>query len=216
MDFMTAVRTCLSKYVDFSGRARRSEFWWFALFTFLVGIVTGVIDSILGTDYDNSTGGLVNSLGSLALLLPSLAVAVRRLHDTGRSGWWILLGLIPGAGGTQRLARLVGPAKAKDIIFTGRQLDAEEALAIGMVDRVVPAAEVYDTAVAWAAQFVSGPALALRAAKEAIDHGLEVDLATGLEIERQQFAALFATEDRASGIQSFVDNGPGKAVFRGR
>jgi uncharacterized membrane protein YhaH (DUF805 family) len=98
MDFMTAVRTCLSKYVDFSGRARRSEFWWFALFTFLVGIVTGVIDSILGTDYDNTTGGLVNSLGSLALLLPSLAVAVRRLHDTGRSGWWILLGLIPIVG----------------------------------------------------------------------------------------------------------------------
>ncbi|MDZ5663501.1 DUF805 domain-containing protein [Nocardioides sp. S-58] len=98
MDFMTAVRTCLSKYVDFSGRARRSEYWYFALFNFLVGIVTSILDAILGTGYDDSTGGLFNTLGALALLLPSLAVGVRRLHDTGRSGWWILLGLIPLIG----------------------------------------------------------------------------------------------------------------------
>ncbi len=92
MDFMTAVRTCLSKYVDFSGRARRSEYWYFALFGFLVGIVASILDQILGTDYDGSTsGGLINSLASLAFFLPSLAVGVRRLHDTGRSGWWMLL-----------------------------------------------------------------------------------------------------------------------------
>lgn len=97
MDFMTAVRTGLSKYVDFSGRARRSEFWYFVLFTFLVGIVASILDSILGTDYDTS-GGLINTLASLALLLPSLAVAVRRLHDIDRSGWWILLGIIPIVG----------------------------------------------------------------------------------------------------------------------
>lgn len=99
MDFMTAVRTCLSKYVDFSGRARRSEYWFFALFGFLVGIVTSVIDMVLGTDYDGSTsGGLVNTVVSLALFLPSLAVGVRRLHDTDRSGWWILIGIIPIIG----------------------------------------------------------------------------------------------------------------------
>lgn len=97
MDFMTAVRTCMSKYVDFSGRARRSEFWYFALLSFLVGIVTSILDAILGTDYDTG-GGLVNTVASLALFLPSLAVAVRRLHDTGRSGWWILIGLIPIVG----------------------------------------------------------------------------------------------------------------------
>ena len=92
MDFMTAVRTCLSKYVDFSGRARRSEYWYFALFNFLVGIVTNILDAILGTGYDGATsGGLVNTLVGLALVLPGLAVAVRRLHDTGRSGWWVLL-----------------------------------------------------------------------------------------------------------------------------
>ena len=128
----------------------------------------------------------------------------------------ILLGIIPGAGGTQRLARLVGPSKAKDLIFTGRFVKADEALAIGLVDRLVPAAEVYDAAVAWAGQFTGAATYALRAAKEAVDHGLEVDLATGLEIERQQFASLFATEDRAIGMASFVEKGPGKASFVGR
>jgi enoyl-CoA hydratase/carnithine racemase len=129
----------------------------------------------------------------------------------------ILLGVIPGAGGTQRLSRLVGPARAKDIIFTGRFVGAEEALAIGLVDEVVAsAAEVYPAARKRAERFVGGPAYALRAAKETIDRGLEVDLATGLEIERIQFAALFATRDREIGMRSFVENGPGKAIFEGR
>ncbi len=128
----------------------------------------------------------------------------------------ILLGIIPGAGGTQRLTRLVGPSRAKDLIFTGRFVKADEALAIGLVDRVVPAAEVYDAAVAWAGQFSRAASYAVRAAKETIDRGLEVDLETGLEIERQQFAALFATEDRAIGMQSFVEQGPGKAAFVAR
>ncbi|WP_432878604.1 enoyl-CoA hydratase/isomerase family protein [Kribbella sp. CA-245084] len=128
----------------------------------------------------------------------------------------ILLGIIPGAGGTQRLSRLVGPSKAKDLIFSGRFVDAYEALGIGLVDKVVAAAEVYDAAVAWASQFSRGAAMALRAAKESIDSGLGVDLTTGLEIERQQFAALFATEDRSIGMKSFVENGPGKAEFKGK
>ncbi|WP_447040115.1 enoyl-CoA hydratase/isomerase family protein [Streptomyces sp. DSM 118878] len=125
----------------------------------------------------------------------------------------ILLGLIPGAGGTQRLARLIGPSKAKDLIFTGRQVKAPEALAIGLVDRVVPAAEVYEQAHAWAARLARGPAIALRAAKESIDAGLETDLDTGLALERTWFAGLFATEDRERGMRSFVEEGPGKAKF---
>jgi len=128
----------------------------------------------------------------------------------------VLLGIIPGAGGTQRLSRLVGPSRAKDIIFTGRFVKADEALAIGLVDKVVPADQVYAEAVAWAGQFSSAATYAVRAAKEAIDRGLEADLETGLEIERQQFAALFATEDRALGMGSFVEKGPGKARFVGR
>ncbi|TSB17719.1 enoyl-CoA hydratase/isomerase family protein [Streptomyces benahoarensis] len=126
----------------------------------------------------------------------------------------ILLGVIPGAGGTQRLSRLVGPSKAKDLIFTGRHVRADEALTIGLVDRVVPATEVFDAAHAWAAQLAKGPALALRAAKEAVDAGLETDLETGLAIERSLFAGLFATEDREIGMRSFVEEGPGKAKFR--
>ena len=128
----------------------------------------------------------------------------------------ILLGIIPGAGGTQRLTRLVGPSRAKELIFTGRFVKADEALAIGLVDKVVPAADVYNEAVAWAKQFVGGATLALRAAKEAIDKGIEVDLASGLEMERAQFAALFATEDRMRGMKSFLEHGPGKAEFVGR
>ncbi|MEO5876077.1 MAG: enoyl-CoA hydratase-related protein [Streptosporangiaceae bacterium] len=123
------------------------------------------------------------------------------------------LGIIPGAGGTQRLTRLIGPAKAKDLIYSGRFVNAAEALTLGLVDRVVPDTEVYEAARTWAATFVKGPALALRAAKQAIDTGLDVDLATGLEIERLQFAALFATEDQKTGMRSFTEEGPGKAVF---
>jgi enoyl-CoA hydratase/carnithine racemase len=128
----------------------------------------------------------------------------------------ILLGVIPGAGGTQRLPRLIGPSRAKDLIFTGRHMPAGEALAIGLADAVVPDAEVYQAARELVAKYATGPALALRAAKQAVDKGLEVDLATGLEIERLQFAALFATEDQKAGMRSFMENGPGKAVFEGR
>ena len=101
-------------------------------------------------------------------------------------------------------------------MFTGRFVGAEEALAIGLVDQVVPDAEVYDAARALVARYARGPALALRAAKQAIDSGLDVDLPTGLEIERLNFAALFATEDQRTGMRSFVENGPGKATFAGR
>ncbi|HEX6150551.1 enoyl-CoA hydratase/isomerase family protein [Nocardioides sp.] len=147
----------------------------------------------------------------------ALCADVRFAADTAVLGQpEIQLGIIPGAGGTQRLTRLVGPSKAKDLVFTGRFVPAEEALAIGLVDRVVPAEQVYDEAVAWARQFAGAATYAVRAAKECIDRGSEVDLETGLEIERQQFAALFATEDRTIGMESFVENGPGKARFVGR
>jgi len=128
----------------------------------------------------------------------------------------VLLGVIPGAGGTQRLSRLVGPSRAKDIIFTGRMVSAEEALRIGLVDEVVPPEEVLAAARRRVERYVGGPAYAIRAAKEAIDRGLEVDLDTGLEIERMQFAGLFATRDRDLGMSSFVEHGPGKAQFEGR
>jgi uncharacterized membrane protein YhaH (DUF805 family) len=100
MTFIAAVRSVLSQYVEFGGRARRAEYWWFVLFTVLVGVVTSILDLALGTEFEGSiaSSGLFSLIANLALLLPSLAVAVRRLHDTDRSGWWILIALIPLIG----------------------------------------------------------------------------------------------------------------------
>ncbi|MFI7344317.1 enoyl-CoA hydratase/isomerase family protein [Streptomyces sp. NPDC050085] len=144
----------------------------------------------------------------------ALCADIRIAADNAKLGQpEILLGLIPGAGGTQRLARLVGPSKAKDLIFTGRHVRADEALTIGLVDQVVPADEVFTAAHAYAAKLAQGPSIALRAAKESVDAGLETDLETGLTIERNWFAGLFATADRETGMRSFVEEGPGKATF---
>lgn len=128
----------------------------------------------------------------------------------------ILLGVIPGMGGTQRLARLIGASRAKDLIFSGRFVKAEEAAAIGLVDRVVPDDQVYAAARYWMHSFVGGPSFALRAAKEAVDRGVELDLDGGLALEKVLFSSLFATEDRKIGMSSFVENGPGQAKFVGR
>jgi enoyl-CoA hydratase/carnithine racemase len=128
----------------------------------------------------------------------------------------ILLGLIPGAGGTQRLPRLIGPARAKEMIYSGRFYGAEECQAMGLVDRVHPPGELYGAAVEAAAGYARGPGLALRSAKQAIDGGLDVGLDAGLLLERHAFQSLFATEDAAEGMASFVANGPGKARFRSR
>jgi enoyl-CoA hydratase/carnithine racemase len=147
----------------------------------------------------------------------ALAADFRVAGESARLGQpEILLGVIPGAGGTQRLPRLVGPAKAKDNVLTSPMVQADEAHAIGLADLVTPDAEVYQAALDMVRRYASGPALALRAAKQAIDHGLDVDLGTGLEIERIQFAALFGTEDQKAGMRSFLENGPGKATFTGR
>ena len=94
MTFTQAVSSALSSYATFHGRARRSEYWWFHLFTILVAIPAGVIDAILNMAFNNEIG-IVGTITSLALLLPSLAVTARRLHDTGRSGWWMLLPVAP-------------------------------------------------------------------------------------------------------------------------
>jgi enoyl-CoA hydratase/carnithine racemase len=128
----------------------------------------------------------------------------------------ILLGIIPGAGGTQRLARLVGVSRAKDIALSGRQVKAEEALRIGLADRVVPAAELLDSAIAWAAEFAAGPLMVQGYCKRAIDGGLDGSLAAGLTLEQDMFVASFRTEDSQIGVQSFLAVGPGKAKFTGR
>jgi enoyl-CoA hydratase/carnithine racemase len=116
----------------------------------------------------------------------------------------IKLGIIPGSGGTQRLPQLVGLAKARDLIYTGRQLPAGEALDIGLVDRVAPADEVYRVAVDQARTFATGPALAYAAAKRALA-AADGPLEEGLRVEREAFVALFATRDQEEGMRAFLD-----------
>ena len=146
----------------------------------------------------------------------ALACDLRVASDNARLGQpETLLGIIPGGGGTQRLARLVGPARAKELIWSGRQVRADEALAIGLVDRVVPADEVLADAMKWAASFAAGPTVAIGLAKRAIDRGLDGTLAAGLDLEADCFADAFETNDGAAGIASYLEHGPGKARFSG-
>jgi uncharacterized membrane protein YhaH (DUF805 family) len=99
MSFQDAIRTCLQqKYMDFNGRARRSEFWFFFLFNIIVGVVANVLNNVVNLPTFSGGQTLLGSIVSLALLLPGLAVGARRLHDTGKSGWFLLLGLIPLVG----------------------------------------------------------------------------------------------------------------------
>jgi enoyl-CoA hydratase/carnithine racemase len=126
----------------------------------------------------------------------------------------IKLGVIPGAGGTQRLPRLVGPARAKDIIYSGRFVPAEEALAIGLVDEVFPPGEVYPKAVEAARRYADGPTMALRAAKVAVNWGARGDFRSGMILERELFADLFSTEDQKEGMRAFVEKD--RASFTGR
>lgn len=147
----------------------------------------------------------------------ALSADRRIMSETAKVGLpEILLGIIPGAGGTQRLSRLIGPSRAKDMVFTGRFLDATEALSLGVVDQVVAPDEVYNAAWQWASQFTGAASRAIAAAKASIDDGLEADLVTGLRIEAQHFASLFATEDRTIGMESFIASGAGHADFHGR
>ena len=127
----------------------------------------------------------------------------------------IKLGIIPGGGGTQRLPRLVGITKAKEIIYTGRNVYPDEALAIGLVSAVHPADETYDAAVEMAAGYAAGPA-ALRMAKQAVMDGLPLSLADAVACETERFGECFTTDDTAIGVASFLEKGPGKATFTGR
>jgi len=146
----------------------------------------------------------------------ALACDLRVAADSARVGQpEILLGIIPGAGGTQRLTRLIGPARTKDLVWSGRQVRAEEAIAIGLVDKVVPADDVVHTAQHWAAELAKGAVVAMGLAKRAVDDGLGRPLAEGLDLEADAFVEVFATEDAAIGVQSFREHGPGKARFTG-
>jgi len=147
----------------------------------------------------------------------ALACDLRIASERARFGQpEILLGIIPGGGGTQRLARLVGVSRAKDIILTGRQVDAAEALRIGLVDELVAPEALHDRAIERAAELARGAVAAQALAKKAIDGGLDLALADGVQLEQESFVEVFRTEDSQIGVKSFLENGPGKAAFKGR
>lgn len=128
----------------------------------------------------------------------------------------VLLGIIPGGGGTQRLSRAVGASRAKELCITGRQVAADEALRIGLVDEVVPADQLTARTLALAGGVAAGAVAAQAMVKAAIDGGLDGPIAEGLAIEKRLFADVFLTDDSRIGVESFRANGPGKAQFTGR
>lgn len=146
----------------------------------------------------------------------ALACDLRFAADNAKMGQpEVLLGVLPGAGGTQRLPRLVGVGRAKELILSGRMVDMVEAPRIGLVDAVHPVDAVLDEASRAAAGYASGPA-SLALAKRAIDEGIGLSLPEGLALERRLFADAFATQDMRTGVASFLADGPGVARFDGR
>ena len=127
----------------------------------------------------------------------------------------ILLGIIPGGGGTQRLPRTIGASRAKEMCITGRQVRAEEALRIGLADEVVAHDVLHDRALALAAEVARGALAAQAIAKRVVDAGLSTSLADGLALEREAFVEVFGTDDSQVGVASFLEHGPGKAEFSG-
>ena len=127
----------------------------------------------------------------------------------------ILLGIIPGGGGTQRLPRLVGASRAKEIMITGRQVKADEALNIGLANELVEPDALMARALELASSIASGATVATGLIKRAVDEGMQTDLAKGLALELELFEEVFHSNDSQIGVASFLENGPGKASFNG-
>ena len=127
----------------------------------------------------------------------------------------ILLGIIPGGGGTQRLARIVGASRAKELCITGRQVKADEAQQIGLADEVVEPENLRERVLELAAEVAAGATVAQALTKEAIDRGLDGTLDDGLAVERKLFTEVFRSDDSQVGVASFLEHGPGKATFTG-
>jgi enoyl-CoA hydratase len=126
----------------------------------------------------------------------------------------IKIGVLPGAGGTQRLSHMLPPALAKEMIYLGEPITAQKALQFGLVNEVVPAAKVLETAMEWARRLMKMPPLAVRCAKLLVHTGMNTDLKSGIEAERQAMGFLFGTEDRAEGMGAFLQKR--SANFKGR
>ena len=145
----------------------------------------------------------------------TLVADVRIAADNAQFGLpEIKLGILPGGGGTQRLPRLIGAGKAKELIFSGDFINAEEALRVGLVNKVVPADQLMTEAKKMAKKFAARGAVAISLAKSCVNEGLRMDLKMGLQYEHKCFALLFATEDQKEGMNAFVEKR--KPNFKGR
>ena len=144
----------------------------------------------------------------------ALACDIRVAVDTAQLGLTeTSLGIIPGAGGTQRLPRLIGKGKAKELIFTAKRITAQEAAQIGLVEYVVPRAQLMEKALEIAGQIAANAPIAVRQAKLAVNRGLDVDLATGLRLEQMAYEVTIPTKDRLEGLQAFKEKR--KPVYKG-
>jgi enoyl-CoA hydratase/carnithine racemase len=172
-----------------------------------VALISRVFDAVARLPFP--TIAAVNGVAFGGGLELALACDLRLVADTAKLGLTeVSVGIMPGAGGTQRLPRLIGPARAKELIFAARRVDAAEALVLGLANRVVPAADLADAAGALARDIAAQAPLAVRQAKHAIEAGLDLDLAAGLDIEQRAYAPLLDTQDRLEGLAAFAEKRP--------
>jgi enoyl-CoA hydratase/carnithine racemase len=172
-----------------------------------VRLISSTFDAVARLPFP--TIAAVNGVAFGGGLELALACDLRILAESAQVGLLeTSVGIMPGAGGTQRLTRLVGPARAKEIIYTARRLGAAEALALGLANRVVPASEVLVAARALACEIAAQAPIAVRQSKHAIDAGMDLDLAAGLELEQRAYEVLLETRDRLEGLAAFADKRP--------
>jgi methylglutaconyl-CoA hydratase len=178
-----------------------------------LGEINALMDALAA--FPRPTIAAVNGVAFGGGLELALACDLRIAADTAEMGLTeVRLGIIPGAGGTQRLARIAGSAAAKELILTGRRIGAARARELGIVSEVVPSAELPAAAARWAAEIASAAPLALGAAKRAIDEGISRSLADGLKIERDRYEEVLVTDDRNEGLAAFIEKRP--PVYKGR
>jgi len=178
-----------------------------------LGEINALMDALAA--FPRPTIAAVNGVAFGGGLELALACDIRIAADTAEMGLTeVRLGIIPGAGGTQRLARIAGVAAAKELILTGRRVGAARARELGIVSEVVPSSELAAAAARWAAEIAAAAPLALGAAKRAIDEGVSRSLADGLKIERDHYEEVLVTDDRNEGLAAFIEKRP--PTYKGR
>jgi enoyl-CoA hydratase len=178
-----------------------------------LGEINALMDAVAA--FPRPTIAAVNGVAFGGGLELALACDLRIAADSAEIGLTeVRLGIIPGAGGTQRLPRIAGVAAAKELILTGRRIGAARARELGIVSEVVPAVELQAAATRWAAEIAAAAPLALGAAKRAVEEGISRSLADGLRIEQDRYEEVLVTDDRNEGLAAFIEKRP--SVYKGR